>query len=162
MCTSVCGTSTARAGAVDETRSWIPEENPGSRGPVLPSGSDWAAGEDSRTGSMEANEQRRCLPSHWQDLVNVLLQRVAAQLTHTNLSSVHLPGRLRSPAVSTAAHERFPARGKRRDGGRVEGGRVGESGAWGMERWEGAQYDTALTEACQVAELHGKHKPPPG
>ncbi|CAB1444379.1 unnamed protein product [Pleuronectes platessa] len=43
------------------------------------------------------------------DLVNVLPRRVAAQLTHTNLSPVHLPGRLRSQAVSTAGHKRFPA-----------------------------------------------------
>ncbi|KAM3604223.1 uncharacterized protein V6R79_008178 [Siganus canaliculatus] len=43
------------------------------------------------------------------DLVNVLPPRVAAQLTHTNLSPVHLPGRLRSQAVSSAGHERFPA-----------------------------------------------------
>ncbi|KAI9544552.1 CDK5 and ABL1 enzyme substrate 1 [Dissostichus eleginoides] len=43
------------------------------------------------------------------DLVNVLPPRVAAQLTHTNLSPVHLPGRLRSQAVSIAGHERYPA-----------------------------------------------------
>lgn len=51
------------------------------------------------------------LPSHWQDLVNVLPPRVAAQLTHTNLSPVNLLGRLCSQAVSTAGHERFPADG---------------------------------------------------
>lgn len=56
----------------------------------------------------------RLLPSHWQDLVNVLPPRVAAQLTHTNLSPVHLPGRLHSQAVSTAGHECFPAGGERR------------------------------------------------
>lgn len=72
----------------------------------------------------------RLLPSHWQDLVNVLLQRVAAQLTHTNLSSVHLPGRLRSHSVSTADYERFPARVR---GGWWEdrGRKWGKSGAWG-------------------------------
>lgn len=53
--------------------SWIPEEGPGSMGPVLPSGPYWAAGEARRGdssiggggggGGMEANEQRRCRAS---------------------------------------------------------------------------------------------------
>lgn len=105
--------------------SRIPEESLGSRGPVLPSGPCWAAREasheDSRMGRGKQHRSKwaeevlgRLLPSHWQDLVNVLPPRVAAQLTHTNLSPVHLPGRLRSQAVSIAGHKRFPAGGERR------------------------------------------------
>ncbi len=74
---------------------------------------EWGGGEQHRSKWAE-EVLGRLLPSHWQDLVNVLPPRVAAQLTHTNLSPVHLPGRLRSQAVSIAGHERFPAGGERR------------------------------------------------
>lgn len=54
----------------------------------------------------------------WQDLLNVLPPRVAARLTNTNLSSVHLPGRLRSQSVSTAACALFPLPVGGNDGGK--------------------------------------------
>lgn len=99
----------------------------------------------------------RLLPSRWQDLVNVLLPRVAAQLTHTNLSPVNLLGRLRSQAVSIAGHERFPDVGVGGWGGWKDRGRKGElrgrrRGGWSREGREGAQCETAPAKSLSYME----------
>lgn len=94
----------------------------------------------------------------WQDLLNVLLPRVAAQLTNTNLSLVHLPGRLRSQSVSTAACALFPAsrrewRGKSErcfdggegggGGGREGGGAECEAGDPDLAKWPSYMENTS-------------------
>lgn len=98
-----------------------------------------------RHGSKGAEEVLgRLLPSYWQDLVNVLPPRVAAQLTHTNLSPVHLLGRLRSQAVSNVGHKRFPAWGVR--------------GAWLEDRGRKGGGDARVREEHEAGKRGGERR----
>ncbi len=183
VCVCVCGTSTVHTGGVGETRAGVPDPRGKSwlqRGlssslalvgllgkPGIET-VGWGGGD-----SVEANEQKRCwagscpLPDRIWSMscrqgsrpslrTQTYLQCIcwaacAVRLSPLRATSVFLLG------VRGGWWEDRGRKGER--WGRCRGG---ERGARSREGQEGAQCETAPAEACQVAELYGKHELPPG